>query len=96
MHLCAYSVSVRQSARAACLPACATGYSDELLSREQGCQVVASLQASHFQPSRPALCSFSLLCSFHFVTHHVTQQHGFFVLCPARLAQTRSIPREVS
>ena len=58
MHVCAYSVSVRQSARAACLPACATGYSDEFLSREQGCQVVASLQASHFQPWQHALVSF--------------------------------------
>ena len=81
MHVCAYSVSVRQSARAACLPACATGYSDELLSREQGCQVVASLQASHFQPSRPAL-SFSLSSAL-FICHPSCQPSTriSFVFC---------------
>ena len=81
MHLCAYSVSVRQSARAACLPACATGYSDELLSREQGCQVVASLQASHFQPSRPPLF-FSFLCSFHLSPIMSAINADFFCLLP--------------
>ena len=59
MHVCAYTrcLSVRLPGLPAC-PAVLPSIPMNRLSREQGCQVVASLQASHFQPWQHALVSF--------------------------------------